>query len=801
MSKQLLNLPTHIPWKQIAVSPDMMDVEFCNKRFPFAWRSSMAISAYEPDPADLPEELCGDRITYIKVTTTITGYQPGRELLTHLEEFKNHLAGTILNPFPDTPTEDVDNSFERLFGDYFACYGSLLNVAIFPYPNTIKELVERNRIDFSQILPPGSQDFLEPDAILPNPYIHASGLTFETSENQNQLVNFITLGGGTDAELNLHTKMVVTIPATAELAAVEAKVTYANVAGVKMEAFRTGESVGTASTEAEPGQVHTLVIEADDIDMVVLTAPENEASLLEFAYFVAREVPVKLEDYPHVIDFEPKTRDLYQAATESGEILTGSKSGVTTNKALTHTDSTESSIKFGAKAEAVIPGTPIKVGNSIEASRKNTETDQDQWSVQTDASRERRETQGTTTQLSQMYNLLTGYHAGTNRAVFLMLARPHVLQPTDYRTFVQGLRAIEGMQEYFLIVSRPEGVEGLCIEASLETGHFPEDVDIDPPEQEFDRKTTIFTPDPIKVSSSYRRRQTKSFQESQIIFNVNDEWEFDFEQGEGGIEEERLPDDNAVGSSKDWAGGDRKPHLEDYSYKTEEPNTVVITGKIRSRSSSSTTFHRRFLVHLRKPIPPTGGASADIGRVLITNRELCVCFKSGECLEVIPPPVLPEAPPRQIESIVDEPMLRIHKSLLTRDASSQTRLPAMKEFLQKIQTALTTSFRSPKRYEFGDVGFLESDYFQDQIKPLLPERYLKTPLGQVKGLPDKIVKTLGSDLTIEQALSLDLVGFGRRTGLSIAEASKVRHQLLGLPDDSEDDVSVDSAQKYGNSPK
>src|SRR5207245_652882 len=98
----------------------------------------------------------------------------------------------------------------------------------------------------------------------------------------------------------------------------------------------------------------------------------------------------------------------------------------------------------------------------------------------------RRENQSTTTNLSQMYNLLTGYHAGTNRAVFLMLPRPHTLQPTDHRTFVQGLRMIEGLQDFFLIVSRPRQMSALCIEASLETGHFPEDVVVQSPNVEYD---------------------------------------------------------------------------------------------------------------------------------------------------------------------------------------------------------------------------------------------------------------------------------------------------------------------------
>ena len=59
-----------------------------------------------------------------------------------------------------------------------------------------------------------------------------------------------------------------------------------------------------------------------------------------------------------------------------------------------------------------------------------------------------------------------------------MLPRPHILQPTSYRPFIQGVRAIEGIQEFFLIVARPRDMKGISIEAFLETGHFPEDVQI-----------------------------------------------------------------------------------------------------------------------------------------------------------------------------------------------------------------------------------------------------------------------------------------------------------------------------------
>ena len=67
MPTQVLNLPVNIPWKLIAVSPDMMDVTFCNKRFPFEWRSSLAISVFEPKAEDLPADLCEGIITYVKI--------------------------------------------------------------------------------------------------------------------------------------------------------------------------------------------------------------------------------------------------------------------------------------------------------------------------------------------------------------------------------------------------------------------------------------------------------------------------------------------------------------------------------------------------------------------------------------------------------------------------------------------------------------------------------------------------------------------------------------------------------------
>ena len=325
MSNFRLNLPIDIPWKLIDSSPDMMDGKFCNNRSPNLFRSSLAIYAYEPKAEELPEELCGDRITYLKVSCTITGYQP-------TEEEK----GQIVRLFEEA---EVDYSkSEQIVDEYFGCYGVLLNVSVHPFDDDLKK------------------DF---------------------------------------------------------------------------------------------------------------------------------------DNYPRIVDFEPKTRDFYQAASETGEVLTSSIGKVTTSKSFGTTDSTQNSWNSGAtvripETKVGAPGVgEIALGSSgdirADTGQVRTESDQSNWGIQTDASRERREGQSTTTQLSQMYNLLTGYHAGSNRAAFVMLPRPHILQPTDRRSFVQGLRVIEGIQDFFLVVVRPAGQDKLQVDAHLQTGHFPENINIETP--------------------------------------------------------------------------------------------------------------------------------------------------------------------------------------------------------------------------------------------------------------------------------------------------------------------------------
>jgi hypothetical protein len=597
-----LTLPQETTWKLLAVSPDMMDTQFCNKRFPFRWRSSIALSAFEPDPQTLPQELCEGRITFLKATVTITGYQP-----TEAE------TRQVFTYFPNVPTEEL----KGIIGQYFACYGALLTVAVFP-------------------------------------------------------------------------------------------------------------------TEREG---------------------------------------VSLSMYPHIIDVEPKNRELIQAATETGEILTTSKSNIKTNKSLNHTESSETGFElsgmYGKKDEYNIQG---------KLNHKNTEEEEENWTVATDASRERQEKQGTTTQISQLYNLLSGYHVGTNRAQFLMLARPHTLEPTVHRTFVDGLRQIEGIQEFILIVARPPDTPGLCVEAHLETGHYPDGLSIQEPEVEYEESQEEFT---VKADASDGLFSGDTTNIDQT-HDVQGGWVVDTRASRG-----PDPGHEGMKETANNSNAQANSSLKNYNYLRITDSAVKVSGQISGESfwRDEASFNRSYVVFTRSPEPKsvTGGAVVPLENLLITSRRLCVCFRSTQGC-----PQVGWLPTDRIEvdrdDIVAEFPVAMAKRVLPR--GEDTRMPAARYFLSQVRKAMTTSWRLPLRHAAGEgVGFLETDFFKDRIKKHLPREQLERRLAGVEGMKGK-TGALG-ELTVADALDMDLADFSRKAGLTLPEAVAARRRLLGIREEGE----------------
>lgn len=761
MAGQLLNLPVNIPWLQVAASPDMIDTEFCNKRFPFTWRSSLAMAIYEPTLEELPEELCDQRITYLKVTSSITGYQPSRE-----ETEEGYVR------FPNVPTEAMDN----IFAEYFACYGVLLNVAVFPSPTTRVALSQTDSINFSELQ--------SDDAGLPNP-LAIRGVSFEAGAGgTNRLVDLFPVGGDEVLELELPTELTVSLPQAA--ARVVARVVRTNPEPLRLVAFRGQEQVGEAAPGDELNTPQDLTIDATDIDRLVFTAASAGASLMELAYFEGERREIPLADFPHIVDVTPQVRDLYQAATESGEILTASQSGVKTDKTLTTTESTETGFKLGA--EVPIPQVP---GSKLtgEFSRKRTDTDQDQWSVATDASRERRETQGTTTQLSQLYNLLSAYHVGTNRATFLMLPRPHVLQPTDHRTFVQGLRFIEGIQEFMLIISRQRDIEGLSLEATLDTGHFPEDVVITEPEEEFDESSETFTTTAFADNSNVQQNCEDIDDDPTSTYTIDQSsgWVIDKREkrrrqpgAPAGSGWDVDPDRPGIAEIANDSNGQANDSLDSYEYRATSDISAGVFGRICGErwQGDKARFRRTYRVFTRSPQPkPSSAGDAVETPFLITSRSLCARFRSADpCPVVMPVRIRP--PFDRPETFVDEGVIKLSAVVLTRSATAEGRSPAVKDLLRKIHNKMATSWRLRTRYPAGEIGFLASDFFANRLRENLPGSELTKPLREVEGISASVVSALGEQGTVAEAVGLSLADLAKRTGMTLPDAAQLRQQLL-----------------------
>jgi hypothetical protein len=187
-------------------------------------------------------------------------------------------------------------------------------------------------------------------------------------------------------------------------------------------------------------------------------------AIAQVAIYPRDEDGVALDDYPYIVDFEPKKRELYESVSQSGEVLSGSSGRTSTTKGFTSTVTTEQSVRANASI-------PFQGGVSVSLSK--TESDQSIDNKVTDTSTERRETQSHSTQFSQLYQLFNGYHLGTNRAVFAIFPRPHTASqapPVD-QNIVNGERALEGIQEMFLVISMPRAMPGVCVRAWLDTGH------------------------------------------------------------------------------------------------------------------------------------------------------------------------------------------------------------------------------------------------------------------------------------------------------------------------------------------
>lgn len=187
---------------------------------------------------------------------------------------------------------------------------------------------------------------------------------------------------------------------------------------------------------------------------------------------------LRISDYPYFLDCQPKQRALYEQASNFSERVSRSLEAVNVKKGAGSTDSQEvldidQGKAVGGNVSVLGTGAGFSMDDRGQAGSKRIAQSESTNLRTTDTAREARETISHTTQITQMYNLLQAYHLGTNRLMFYMTPRPHVLEEPS--GFIRGPRRIDGIQEFFMIVSIAKDQADPCLGVRIDTAHLTKD--------------------------------------------------------------------------------------------------------------------------------------------------------------------------------------------------------------------------------------------------------------------------------------------------------------------------------------
>jgi PASTA domain len=620
MSTNVLSLPIDIPWKRLCVSEDMIDPKVCDRKFPYRWRSSVAVFSYEP-PED-QQTYDGMIVSYLKVACTITSFQPNPEEV--------GLKDRRVDSYWNTPLliEDYVNKVSKAY----PCYGAILEVGVAPSEKTI------------------------------------------------------------DGE----------------------------------------------------------------------------------------EIP--LNKYPYFMDFEPKKRELYELVSETGEKMSRSLDDVNVRKGLTTTnsrevlDETTIGLKVGAEGKLFGIGASAEGSIANKSGTKDINTQEVQDIRTTDNAREQRENFSHTTQLTQMYQQLNSYHLGTNRAVFFLLPRPHIIEDTKDTplTFINGPRKLEGIQEFFLVVMRPKEIKDICVEAYLETAHVGQ---VPTYGNSFNKDTDITPTLSLSVQSDEDAKTIKT-KSGSITYSVRPGWEIDTSKNGGytiNIIKEAGLDFCAVteidqkhlvlkGKIKTGLKTDRdtgKPP--ESGGPVGKPGKDTIDGDDGALEANATVYLRQ------GSREQTGTASG----LYITGRGVCCCQTPNDHNKRL-----------LTESVVWEQVMPLALDKSVGDLA-RMRVVDANRVRAEIDRMMVQSMNHPDRYEAGTVSFAETQLVAQSVANLIsteghPDDH---PVAMIEGLNSRILDKIASrapNASRSDLLFMTPAEQRDRFNLSPNEVRQLRRAIVGL---------------------
>ena len=460
----------------------------------------------------------------------------------------------------------------------------------------------------------------------------------------------------------------------------------------------------------------------------------------------AQQGVLPLEDYPYIMDCEPKKRQMYEMVTNTGEVLTGSRGQVTVGKSATTAHSTEHfDVDGGWNFNIGIPGVgEIGGGNKGQFGEVKSNKQENTNLLSTDKSTERREVQSHTTQLAQMYNLFQAFHVGTNRAVFLLEPRPHVVNSES--VFINGVRRLEGIQEVFLVVVRPNTVTDICVNVCLETAHI----------------SFVNVAEYDTISNTAIVRPVKDFTKT-VNFDIPDGWELDDSQGSNGVEviwqyeiEKDFRTNITIPSSK--------KHVQVELISTSN-STGSSGGGLPGRP---VLYDIPVHVHLKRE---TGEQARHL---FLVARDLCCC-------DTVP------AMPEDHWISYEHDLREIHGEIpvLNGIASNDT-LRQSRQIAQSIREAMIAGGSSERRYNQSEITYDQSDAFYAQLAEVAQSEQLTDKLSvTVKGseiltpdFRDKL-STIYAESSLHAVLDVDAMTLARRLNVDRAEVLGMKQEILG----------------------
>jgi hypothetical protein len=127
MCPQALSLPMDISWQRLAYSRDMMDTNSADFDLPPKWRSSMAIYSYLVPEDQTAMQYPDGRIVYLRMTCSITGWNPSEDLLNAVNLAE---VGDSLDDLQTSIWDAIQS--DGWASAYWPCLGAIAQIAIYP---------------------------------------------------------------------------------------------------------------------------------------------------------------------------------------------------------------------------------------------------------------------------------------------------------------------------------------------------------------------------------------------------------------------------------------------------------------------------------------------------------------------------------------------------------------------------------------------------------------------------------------------------------------------------------------------